>query len=146
MGPHQGRVEGEENLPRPIGHTLLNVPQDFFCLYLFFFKESHLQILWEVAVAQRNKLSTVIQKIKHLKHTVQTGKLRNSREASTSFSCHFHTAASDCIQANPDTANTVTAKLYGIESVRYVILNKLNSAVTFLLLTLCSLFHSHLQR
>ena len=28
MGPHQGRVEGEENLPRPAGHTLLNAPQD----------------------------------------------------------------------------------------------------------------------
>jgi len=28
MGPHQGRVEGEENLPRPAGHTLLHAPQD----------------------------------------------------------------------------------------------------------------------
>ena len=28
MGPHQGRVEGEENLPQPAGHTPLNSPQD----------------------------------------------------------------------------------------------------------------------
>jgi len=28
MGPHQGRVEGKENLPRPAGHTPLNAPQD----------------------------------------------------------------------------------------------------------------------
>jgi len=28
MGPHQGRVEGEENLPRPAGHTPLNASQD----------------------------------------------------------------------------------------------------------------------
>ena len=28
MGPHQGSVEGEENLPRPAGHTPLNAPQD----------------------------------------------------------------------------------------------------------------------
>jgi len=24
MGPHQGRLEGEENLPHPAGHTLLD--------------------------------------------------------------------------------------------------------------------------
>ncbi|PKU47400.1 hypothetical protein llap_2302 [Limosa lapponica baueri] len=28
MGPHQGRVEGENNLPRPVGHTLPDAPQD----------------------------------------------------------------------------------------------------------------------
>jgi len=28
MGPHQGTVEGEENLPRPTGHTPLNAPQE----------------------------------------------------------------------------------------------------------------------
>ena len=28
MGPHQGRVDGEENLPRPAGHTPLDAPQD----------------------------------------------------------------------------------------------------------------------
>jgi len=28
MGPHQGRAEGEKNLPRPTGHTPLNAPQD----------------------------------------------------------------------------------------------------------------------
>ena len=28
MGPHQGRVEGKENLPRPAGHTPLYAPQD----------------------------------------------------------------------------------------------------------------------
>jgi len=28
MGSHQGRVEGEKNLPRPAGHTLLNAPQE----------------------------------------------------------------------------------------------------------------------
>ena len=28
MGPHQGSVEGKENLPRPAGHTLLDAPQD----------------------------------------------------------------------------------------------------------------------
>ena len=28
MRPHQGSVEGKENLPRPAGHTLLNAPQD----------------------------------------------------------------------------------------------------------------------
>jgi len=27
MRPHQGGVEGKENLPRPAGHTLLNAPQ-----------------------------------------------------------------------------------------------------------------------
>jgi len=32
MGPHQGTVEGEENLPRPAGHTPLNVPQDLIGL------------------------------------------------------------------------------------------------------------------
>jgi len=26
MGPHQGSVEGEENLPQPAGHTPLNAP------------------------------------------------------------------------------------------------------------------------
>ena len=28
MGPHQGSVEGKENLPQPAGHTPLNAPQD----------------------------------------------------------------------------------------------------------------------
>jgi len=28
MGPHQGTVEGEKNLPRLAGHTPLNAPQD----------------------------------------------------------------------------------------------------------------------
>jgi len=28
MRPHQGSVEGKENLPRPAGHTLLDAPQD----------------------------------------------------------------------------------------------------------------------
>jgi len=28
MGPHQGRVEGEENLPWPAAHTPLDAPQD----------------------------------------------------------------------------------------------------------------------
>jgi len=28
MGPHQGRAEGKENLPRPAGHTLLHALQD----------------------------------------------------------------------------------------------------------------------
>jgi len=28
MGPHQGRVEGQENLPRPAGHTPPNASQD----------------------------------------------------------------------------------------------------------------------
>jgi len=28
MGPHQGRVEEEENLPRPAAHTPLDAPQD----------------------------------------------------------------------------------------------------------------------
>ena len=28
MGPHQGSVEGKENLPRPAGHTLLDASQD----------------------------------------------------------------------------------------------------------------------
>ena len=28
MGPHQGSVEGKENLPRPAGHTPLDAPQD----------------------------------------------------------------------------------------------------------------------
>ena len=28
MGPHWGRVEGKENLPRPAGHTPLDAPQD----------------------------------------------------------------------------------------------------------------------
>ena len=28
MGPHQGRVEGKENLPWPTGHTPLNASQD----------------------------------------------------------------------------------------------------------------------
>ena len=28
MGPHQGSVEGKENLPRPAGHTPPNAPQD----------------------------------------------------------------------------------------------------------------------
>jgi len=28
MGSHQGRVEGEENLPRPTAHTPLDAPQD----------------------------------------------------------------------------------------------------------------------
>jgi len=28
MGPHQGRADGEENLPRPAGRALLNAPQD----------------------------------------------------------------------------------------------------------------------
>jgi len=28
MGPHQGSVEGQENLPRPAGHTPPNAPQD----------------------------------------------------------------------------------------------------------------------
>ena len=28
MGPHQGRVEGKENLPQPVGHTPLDAPQD----------------------------------------------------------------------------------------------------------------------
>ena len=28
MGPHQGSVEGKENLPRPAGPTLLDAPQD----------------------------------------------------------------------------------------------------------------------
>ncbi|PKU46836.1 hypothetical protein llap_2809 [Limosa lapponica baueri] len=28
MRPHQGRVEGEDDLPRPAGHTLLDSPQD----------------------------------------------------------------------------------------------------------------------
>ena len=28
MGPHWGRVEGQENLPRPAGHTPLDAPQD----------------------------------------------------------------------------------------------------------------------
>ena len=28
MGPHQGKVEGKENLPRPAGHTPLDAPQD----------------------------------------------------------------------------------------------------------------------
>ena len=28
MGPHQGSVEGKENLPRPAAHTLLDAPQD----------------------------------------------------------------------------------------------------------------------
>jgi len=28
MRPHQGRVEGEENLPRPAGHTPLDAPQE----------------------------------------------------------------------------------------------------------------------
>jgi len=28
MGPPQGRVEGQENLPRPAGHTPLDAPQD----------------------------------------------------------------------------------------------------------------------
>jgi len=27
MGPHQGRAEGKENLPRPAGHTPPNAPQ-----------------------------------------------------------------------------------------------------------------------
>jgi len=26
MGPHQGKVEGEKNLPPPAGHTLLHAP------------------------------------------------------------------------------------------------------------------------
>ena len=29
MGPPQGRAEGEENLPQPAGHTLLNAPQAY---------------------------------------------------------------------------------------------------------------------
>jgi len=33
MGPYQGRLEGEENLPRPTGHTLLNAPQDAIGLF-----------------------------------------------------------------------------------------------------------------
>ncbi|PKU35685.1 hypothetical protein llap_14008 [Limosa lapponica baueri] len=28
MGSHQGRAEGEDNLPRPAGHTLPDAPQD----------------------------------------------------------------------------------------------------------------------
>ena len=28
MGPHQGRAEGKENLPRPASHTPLDAPQD----------------------------------------------------------------------------------------------------------------------
>ena len=28
MRPHQGRVEGKENLPRPAAHTPLDAPQD----------------------------------------------------------------------------------------------------------------------
>ena len=28
MGPHQGRVEGEENLPQPAGHIPLDAAQD----------------------------------------------------------------------------------------------------------------------
>ena len=28
MRPHQGSVEGKENLPRPAGHTPRNAPQD----------------------------------------------------------------------------------------------------------------------
>jgi len=28
MGPPQGRVEGEENLPQPAGHTPHDAPQD----------------------------------------------------------------------------------------------------------------------
>ena len=28
MRPHQGSVEGKENLPRPAGHTSLDAPQD----------------------------------------------------------------------------------------------------------------------
>jgi len=28
MGPHQGSVEGKENLPLPADHTLLDAPQD----------------------------------------------------------------------------------------------------------------------
>jgi len=28
MRPHQGSVEGKENLPRPAVHTLLDAPQD----------------------------------------------------------------------------------------------------------------------
>jgi len=28
MWPHQGRVEEEDHLPRPAGHTLFNAPQD----------------------------------------------------------------------------------------------------------------------
>jgi len=32
MGPPQGRAEGEENLPRPAGHTAPNASQDPICL------------------------------------------------------------------------------------------------------------------
>jgi len=28
MWPHQGREEGEDHLPQPVGHTLCNAPQD----------------------------------------------------------------------------------------------------------------------
>ena len=28
MGPHQGRVEGKENLPQPAGHTPPNAPKN----------------------------------------------------------------------------------------------------------------------
>ena len=28
MGPHQGRVEGKENFPRPAAHTPFDAPQD----------------------------------------------------------------------------------------------------------------------
>jgi len=31
MRPHQGSVEGKENLPRPAGHTLLDAPQVPVC-------------------------------------------------------------------------------------------------------------------
>jgi len=32
MWPHQCRVEGEDNLPQPAGHALLNAPQDILGL------------------------------------------------------------------------------------------------------------------
>lgn len=32
MRPHQGRAEGKDHLPRPAGHTLLNVPQNAISL------------------------------------------------------------------------------------------------------------------
>lgn len=91
-----------------------------------------MQILREVAVAQRNKLPTVIWKT-YQAHYPNREVVQFHREAATAFSCHFQAAASNCIQANPDTANTVTAKLHGTGSIPSAILNTLNFLPPYLL-------------